>query len=123
MAPEIEEFSWEEKEVIFDRLACLIRMGEDDDFLSTMLEKFVELMPLEIEDIQTALNAGDMKMVAYHAHKLKGMSANISALRIFKVAGSIEVAAAGDEIDRLRRFLKQLLQERNAFLSYISHFS
>ncbi len=62
----------------------------DPGFLQQVLDMFMKQAPADIEEIRKALEAGDFTALWKIAHKLKGTSLNIGALRLSSVCREIE---------------------------------
>ncbi len=80
-----EVFNWDE---LVDRL------GGDMDLSWEVLLDFVAELPQRLEEIEKALDGGDMAITKRLAHSLKGAAANISAHRLSEAALVLEQAAA-----------------------------
>ena len=79
------------------------------DLAERALQKFQETFPQELEQLESALQIGDVKQLACVAHRIKGISANISAAGVLQAAAKLEeLCSAGcmrdvsEQIDRLR---------------------
>ncbi|GAA0250357.1 hypothetical protein GCM10009539_39410 [Cryptosporangium japonicum] len=78
------------------RLEDLIEPDSDADeraLIGRMFTSFVQRLPGALESVESAIGAGDAPAVATTAHSLKGMASNVGAMRLSRLAASIEDAA------------------------------
>jgi len=68
----------------------LPRFGNDIGFFIEMLGEFLDSMPSKIQEMRTALEAEDIKLVEDMAHNLKGVSANFNAKYLTGLAIRLE---------------------------------
>ena len=83
--------------------------GGDLEFLSELVEIFLEDADLRLEELEQACGSADPVEVRKTAHKLKGSSANIGAVGLMSIAKRLEemglasdLAGANDHLDTLR---------------------
>jgi PAS domain S-box-containing protein len=81
----------------FDRSACLERLGGDLELLHRILGVFLQDASQQMEVLERALAASDRPRIHALAHKLKGASGNIGALRLAELAGRLEAAAERED--------------------------
>lgn len=67
-----------------------IGKSTDPGFLQQVLEMFMRQAPADIEMIRSSLDSGDFSAMWKAAHKLKGTSLNIGALRLSDICRDIE---------------------------------
>ncbi|HHN73889.1 MAG TPA: Hpt domain-containing protein [Acidobacteria bacterium] len=98
----------------------LARAGDDREFYKELLEIFLDDVPGRMEQLRSAIAAGQADEVASVAHSIKGAAANLSALAIRDTALNIETQARNEnlsdapalagtlevEIGRLTEFLR-----------------
>ena len=84
-----------EPAAVFDGASLLQRLGDDRALAASVLSMFIDTVPTERAGLDAALAAGDGETARRHAHTLKGMAANISALTVRDIAREIETKAAG----------------------------
>ena len=94
---------------ILDRNDVLLRLGNDEAFFGRMLKLFLANVDGQVEDIARAVADQDAGAVRARAHKLKGSSAALSAMRINaaacvleRIGGEGDLAEASAELDKLR---------------------
>jgi HPt (histidine-containing phosphotransfer) domain-containing protein len=78
------------KTEILDFEALVNRCMGNMDFVDRVLLKINERLPLDIEELERALNQQDAQQVAGVAHRIKGSVANISANKLQGIAQEIE---------------------------------
>lgn len=78
---------------IWDESSLMKRLLGKAALKEKLLKLFVQDFPTRLEQLQQALDAGDLVRVASASHALKGMSGNISGLRLQALTGRIEAAA------------------------------
>ena len=96
----------------------------EGEVLTTLLSLFFDEAAGQISDLRGAIGRGEALAVSQTAHKLKGGSSTIGALRVSHIAAQLETTAeAGDLVvaeqlvDRLRDALDET---REAFRSRVA---
>jgi CheY-like chemotaxis protein/HPt (histidine-containing phosphotransfer) domain-containing protein len=92
----------------FDRAALLDRVMGDKDLARQVTEAFFTDGPRLIEDLAKAVAARDGRLVAQHAHSLKGASANIGAELVREIASRMEQAGKANDVERMTVLLAEL---------------
>jgi two-component system, sensor histidine kinase and response regulator len=82
---------------VFDRAACLNRLGGDEELLHRIVTVFVDDAQQQVDKLAEALAAADSAQINRLAHKLNGASGSIGATELQKLASKLE-AAARDQI-------------------------
>jgi HPt (histidine-containing phosphotransfer) domain-containing protein len=78
------------------QIANLRALG--DDILAEIVQVFLDSSPTQLSGVAEGLDSGDLGKVRYHAHSLKGASANVGAVGVHAAAKALEFAAKdGDE--------------------------
>ncbi len=96
--------------------------SDSDDFLTEIIDIFIESTPPLIADLRAALGNGDNKIVKKLAHKLKGSSANLGAVLLMQFCERLERQGLDaaldnnkvpliDRIDKEFQFVKSTLQK------------
>ncbi|NQW09210.1 MAG: Hpt domain-containing protein [Alphaproteobacteria bacterium] len=123
-AESVAETSWNDSPLLdlerFDDLAGVLRAGA----FGPVVDGFLETVPVAFENL--ASFDGDLIRLAREAHTLRGLSANIGALRLSQLAARIEEAAVlhgkaptAETIDTLRTVVAEtvaVIAERRARL-------
>lgn len=88
----------------------LDNLGGDPGLLRELLEYFLEVMPAQLDDLQSSVAAGDLADVDLQAHSIKGGAANVGAVRVAALARDLEQRAksgtldgAGELVDAIRQ--------------------
>lgn len=87
---------------VWDRAGALKRVRDKEERLLHLISLFVEDMPARVELIYKALAEGDCETVAQQSHAIKGISANLGAVRLMTVADELEQLARVNDIDSAR---------------------
>jgi HPt (histidine-containing phosphotransfer) domain-containing protein len=95
---------------IFDAAALQRRVLHDEELFHDVITSFCEDLPTRIQQLRTALDAGDFSAVQRHAHTIKGTAANVAADALSALALSIEQAATSGSAD-LPRLSERLQPE------------
>ncbi|MDO6426960.1 response regulator [Thalassotalea sp. 1_MG-2023] len=77
---------------IWDKAQFYRRIQHNEKLAKRLQSFFLEEAPLLIQEINKAVQENDMASVMVNIHKLKGMSVNLSANKLGKVARQIEAA-------------------------------
>jgi len=96
---------------VFDKKELLIRVGGDESICKHIAELFTEGMPNQIEKLKAVLNQKDVEQTRLQAHAMKGISANISAHRLYDTVREIEFAAKESDLDKARLLMETLEDE------------
>lgn len=102
-AEEIEPFEIEG----IDMHDALNRVGNNQQFLSTMLTRFSQSQADAIQRLRKALNGNDIQSAMLEAHTLKGVSGNIGATTLSHNAAEIEHLLKEGKTDQLEALLTQ----------------
>ncbi len=92
------------------------------DFLSRMFEVFVREEPLRLEKTEKALESGDMEILRFLAHSIKGATATMGAYGAKEHAAALEQAAKRQDLDDARRQFGLLAQEMSRVLDFMRGF-
>ncbi|MGE0084534.1 MAG: ATP-binding protein [Desulfococcaceae bacterium] len=105
---------------IFNPQDFLNRLGGDDVILREILSGMPEHLSGEIKKLRAAAGRNDAEKIRFYAHKIRGISANISAKRISAIACQIELAEKEGRTDSIAFLTDILEQEADLFKSMIS---
>lgn len=93
-------------------IAVLVeRLDGDEEIAREVAVAFVESSRELMQELDSAIGAGQADAVRLHAHSIKGAAANIGADRVAEIAGMIEDAGRDGEIEAAAQALPGL-QER-----------
>jgi CheY-like chemotaxis protein len=89
--------------------------GNDLSFYKEFLDEFMQTLPGKLHEIKTNFEVGDMTELARKSHNLKGVSANLGALKLSTCAHKLDLQASlGEEklveetIAEMEQLIKQL---------------
>lgn len=89
--------------------AALKRFG--DKGLKTLLRLFLDDVPTRLDNIEQALEAGNLVELANLSHGLMGASATIQARRLKTLSGELEIAARSGQLDEAKRLFSAQREE------------
>jgi HPt (histidine-containing phosphotransfer) domain-containing protein len=82
------------------------------NLVERILSKFVTQLDTDVEALETAYKTGDTDGFALVAHRIKGMSANVEARSLYKIAVAAEQAARNNSLD-LTLEIERIQRERD----------
>ena len=94
--------------MLFDRVAFLARIMNDQDSADELISLYIKTKPEELAKLSEAVKSGDMVLTGRFAHRMKGAAANMSALAIFNIAAEMEQAALSGDTVALGRLMVEL---------------
>jgi len=95
-------------DAVLDIDGALTRFSGDRDFYFTLLDEFLQDLPVKLADMNAACAAGDLKKLAFHAHNLKGVAANFGAGQLHSLVSRLDEASKQQEADDARELLEQV---------------
>lgn len=78
---------------VFDQEEFSRRLMDDQELMQQVAQNFVKDMPQQLDNLQQAIAAKDMTVIAGFAHKIKGAAANLAANQMSALAMQMELAA------------------------------
>ncbi len=100
---------------VHDEESALEMLEGERELLEDVIELFKESMPERLEEYAKGEAAGDREAISRAAHAIKGSAANISAMRLCKIAGFIETQARNGESEDFAAGLASLREEYARF--------
>ncbi len=97
---------------------CLGNQG----LVDRVLRKFGIQLTSDLAELEQALAAGDTETIALVSHRLKGMSANVEAGELNRVASAAEQLALSGSLDGLAHCLQRLQEEEERIQTALSQF-
>ena len=88
------------------------------DFASRILRKFADRFSEDLVDLEEGIAAKDCDGVARTAHRLKGTSANASAVHLRAIAEELEDLARCGELEPLSKCVDDLVSAWDEFVGY-----
>ena len=95
---------------VWDEEAFLRRCRNKPDRAKRLIVMFLEDAPLLLDKIKAEVNAEDFLAIHSSAHSMKGMAANLGALKLTESAAALEVASRdflGDECVAIYNVIEQ----------------
>jgi HPt (histidine-containing phosphotransfer) domain-containing protein len=109
--------------IVWDKTACLKRMRDSEDFLNQLIRMFLDDMPEHMKNLTQAINNNNFSQIHFHAHIIKGIAGNLSALQLYHQVHLLELAAKVEnkkEIKTLNESIidcqKNISDEFNSYL-------
>jgi len=96
---------------LFDKQEALEMLGDDVDFIKTLLECFVEDAPNSLDKLQNAVENADFTQIKEAAHAMKGMGRNLALKRFGEYATKCENAAKNQDLDTIKVLNTKIQQE------------
>ena len=100
----------------FEADAFLSRCMGNVALAERLLAKFQENSSRDLDSLEQAWGLRSGEQLRRLAHRLKGSSANMSALQIRRRAADIEALAVAERIDEIRQHLDQLHDDWGVFV-------
>jgi HPt (histidine-containing phosphotransfer) domain-containing protein len=95
-----------------ETIAALRELSDDDsDLIAELVDVFMGEAPSRMQLITDSLKNGDMKQVAFGAHKLRGGAQALGAFRLGDVLDDIESAARRDDAQAIEASMTALRKE------------
>jgi HPt (histidine-containing phosphotransfer) domain-containing protein len=91
-----------------DAVKELAEPGDADGFFRDLVELFFSRVPILIGEIQEAHRAGDAIGVFKSAHTLKGTAGNLGAMRVMKLAETIEHNGRAGDLTGMGKLLHDI---------------
>lgn len=82
--------------------------GEDKSILKELIDLFTEQSPIQIQELQDAVDTANYGSIQKLAHKIKGSSSYFGAEKMILTAKDIELAAQREDIQNCKSLLLKL---------------
>ena len=108
------ETSVSDSQILDARIMASLRELQADDepnFLTEIIDTFLEDGPKRLEAIQNAIRLGDSEQLHRLAHSFKGASSSLGALSFSKVCGEIEEVGRSGSMAEAEPLFSVLLQD------------
>ncbi len=106
----------------FDKDEVLKRFDEDKDFLSELVEIFINDAPEQLSEIQKAVDSHNDEEIQKSAHKLKGAISNFEEKEAYEVALKIETMGRNNRLDGVEEAYDTLVKEVEYLLNALREF-
>lgn len=105
---------------VFDHDELVRRCGDSPETAERVLVKFKDKSALYMEEIQGAIEDQSAESLVIHAHKLKGVAANLAAHRMRETAENLEKMGRSKELSAAPELADRLRDEIRAFEEAVS---
>ncbi len=106
----------------WDKEAALKRFNGKSQALLPLIELFLEDMPQHLEELQQAIKAGKMDAARIAAHTIKGVSANLSGLKLQAHAAQMEASAKQENGSALEQQIPELLKHYQLLVTQLEQY-
>jgi len=87
-------------ELIFDSKDLLKRLGDDISLYKRMIQFFLKHVPSLLNQLRQTIEKKDAQEIATIGHTLKGIAANVAAMKLITLSQQIELAGKEKNFDR-----------------------
>ena len=85
--------------------------AEGDGLLDELVEMFTQCAPALVREMEEGLGRGDLDLVGFRAHRLKGTAATFGALRLVDLCQRLDAAAKSKDSESARALYDQVKPE------------
>ncbi|VAX08402.1 Sensory box histidine kinase/response regulator [hydrothermal vent metagenome] len=96
---------------VWDKEAALKRIMGKESLMKMLIDVFLNETPEKIKQLQTSIGNADIEQIHLISHTLKGVTANLSGLRVQQQAALMEQAAKHSDIGTVKSIMPVLVQE------------
>jgi PAS domain S-box-containing protein len=107
---------------VWDKAAAMKRVRGKEERLVYLAQLFVNDMPQRMNELREALQQQDLPTVMEKAHAVKGVSANLGALKLTKTAGDIESSGKAMDKDRVQRLIQVLERDFSEIQQHLTDY-
>jgi CheY-like chemotaxis protein len=103
-----------------DLEGALFRFDGDRAFMNEMCQEFRDHLPERIQELKSALQAGDVEKLGRYAHNLKGLSMNFNAGPLSTLAAKLEACGRQKNMADAPMLVEQIENEVMRLQEYLS---
>lgn len=103
---------------VLNRADAIARLGGDQELYETVLASALSDLQENIQNLGTALEAGDASRAKRYAHTIKGLAATLGAEALSDCAKRLETAAGQEQLDLVAQQMDELRQRFQAVQNY-----
>lgn len=92
----------------------------NDEFMETIIDKFLTEVPLVVAELEQALELGDVVALNHISHRLRGPAGIIKAETLSERAASLEKAARSSDFQLTANFTTALISELKKLMGTLS---
>jgi len=100
----------------WDKQAILKRVGGNTKLLAMLIDNYQEQIPPLLEELQQAIDQYNLEVIRQHAHTIRGVAGNISALTLQQAAKALETKVKSKNTSGLDSLYADLLQAHQDFI-------
>ncbi len=100
----------EDEQPVFDYAAMSERLMDDKELIHVIADAYLSDMPIQIEQLKTLVQDGDVEQAAAQAHKIKGASSNVGAMKLSDLAFKMEQAGKTGDMELISKNILALEQ-------------
>lgn len=100
---------------VIDLSVLMENLSDDRDLVFNILDDFLEYIPIKISDLKKAFDNGEASSVRHEAHRIKGLTANIGAESLNRIAHQIEIAGESGNLTGVDSLLSQFDEQLGLF--------
>ncbi len=98
------------------------RVNGESEQLSALIELFLEDIPTQIQALKNAVESNNFTAICHTAHAIKGVAANLSGLRLQRLAAQIEEDARDEDMTSVIEHLDALLHANGQFIQHLQEY-
>lgn len=106
--------------MIFDKKAVNDRFSGDEEFITEIVEVYLQDFTVQMSNLEKALHNNDSESLRKIGHALKGASQNIGAAVLADNANQIEEAGVSNQLENVPQLLIKLKKNIHDFNLIIS---
>jgi len=95
-------------ETVFDHAAMNENLMGDKELICTVAKLFLKELPVQLEQLKSAVATGDLQQIAACVHKIKGASANVGGVALGALLLTMEQTDSAEELETIRQTLPEL---------------
>jgi len=107
---------------IWDYALAKKRSLGQDQILAEVMRSFLSDSTKLINSLQQGVENRDFETIRFHAHALKGSSANVAAHELSEAAKAIEYAAKDNDLNRISDLMIALENARTLLFTMVQEF-
>ncbi|MFZ5950152.1 MAG: response regulator [Candidatus Rifleibacteriota bacterium] len=100
---------------VFDRLSLFERVMEDESMMNDLLKSFIVDAESLLENLQAAAQKKEFELIKSLAHKLKGASANISAIELSHNSSLLEQEIRSGNLQKIDEMVENIVESYRKF--------
>ncbi|GEM_PF-988475 len=109
-----------EKSAVFDRQSLFDRVMEDEKMMKNLLESFIVDAENLLENLHNAAEKKEFELIKNLAHKLKGASANISAIELSRNSAQLEQEIRNGNLQNVYEMVENIVESYRKFCKVVS---